>query len=506
MEAMPMSAPRVLFASLYHETHSFVRGLTTLAQCDIAAGTAMMAARGDSSPLGGALATADELGWEVVPTLGLSTDPGPILADDVFDFFWRQFLTRARQPLAAGLDGIYLALHGAMITESIEDVEGEFLCRLRQIPGAEDLPIFGVFDLHGNLTEAMMRHADGLVAYRENPHTDARASAQRAARLLHRAIQEKRRPKQYLAHAPMLLPPTGTGTANEPMRSLEAKAREWETRNPDFWAVNINGGFAFGDCREAGLAFSVVSVGPEADARAVLAELVSLAWKLRAEGFPRELSVEEALSEAMSHASGLTVIAEPSDNIGGGAPGDGTGILRGLLACKAENAAVAMADAEAVQALRRIDPGQRMRLAIGGKGSDLDEGPVELELQLISRNPGRFELEDKQSHLAAGCGDWFDMGPCAVVRHEGILLLLTTNRTPPLDLGQWRSQGIAPEELSILGVKAAVAHRRAYDPIASRQIWVNTPGPCTSDLRSLPFQRIRRPIWPLDEISDPPSA
>jgi microcystin degradation protein MlrC len=120
-------------------------------------------------------------------------------------------------------------------------------------------------------------------------------------------------------------------------------------------------------------------------------------------------------------------------------------------------------------------------------------------VELVSRSDGRFALEDKQSHLASMAGDSFDMGPCAVVRHAGLTILITSRKTPPFDLGQWRGQGIEPAELSVIGVKAAVAHRRAYDPIAARMWWVDTPGPCTSNLRSLPYRRVRRPVYPLDE-------
>jgi microcystin degradation protein MlrC len=181
---------------------------------------------------------------------------------------------------------------------------------------------------------------------------------------------------------------------------------------------------------------------------------------------------------------GLTVLVEPSDNIGGGAPGDGTGLLRALLRHGIPNAAVAICDPAAV---RELTAGKRC-IHIGGKGSRLDEGPVELEVELVALNDGRFELEDKNSHLASMCGDAFDMGPCAVVKHAEITILLTSVKTPPFDLGQWRSQGIEPTQLSAIGVKAAVAHRRAYDKIATRMLWVDTPGPCSSNLSTLPFK------------------
>ena len=195
---------------------------------------------------------------------------------------------------------------------------------------------------------------------------------------------------------------------------------------------------------------------------------------------------------------GPIVIVEPSDNIGGGGPGDTTGLLRALLKYRIENAAVVINDPEAAAALSRIDIGERMRLPIGGKGSSFDEGPVPLEVELLFRSDGHFQLEDKQSHLASISGTSINMGPCATVRHGGIRILLTSRRTPPFDLGQLRSQGIVPETLSVIGVKAAVAHRRAYDPIAGVMLWVDTPGPCSSNLRAFPYRKIRRPIYPLD--------
>jgi microcystin degradation protein MlrC len=196
---------------------------------------------------------------------------------------------------------------------------------------------------------------------------------------------------------------------------------------------------------------------------------------------------------------GLTVIVEPSDNIGGGAPGDGTGLLRALVHWRVPNCAVCIADPDAVAKVHSLPKGQRVTLCIGGKGSKLDAGPMELEVEVVSHSNGKFDLEDPQSHLASMHGSHIEMGPTSVVRHKEVTILLTSIKTPPFDLGQWRSQGLEPKDFSVIGVKAAVAHRRAYDPIAARMIWVDTPGPCSSRLKAFPYQKIRRPIYPLDE-------
>ena len=153
----------------------------------------------------------------------------------------------------------------------------------------------------------------------------------------------------------------------------------------------------------------------------------------------------------------------------------------------------------AANPLRDAKAGEMRRLSVGGKGSTLDEGPVEVDATFVSRSDGRFTLEDRNSHLAAVQGVTFEMGPCAVVTAgQGITVLLTSRKTPPFDLAQLRSQGIIPENLSLIGVKAAVAHRRAYDRIAAASYTVTTPGPCTSDLTQLPYRRVRRPVFPLD--------
>jgi microcystin degradation protein MlrC len=212
-----------------------------------------------------------------------------------------------------------------------------------------------------------------------------------------------------------------------------------------------------------------------------------------------EISIEAAMECLARCDSGPNLLIEPSDNIGAGAPGEGVSLLRAFVAHRIQGAGVIINDPESVSALAALSPGDRCRLRIGGKSSALYEPPCELEVELLSRSEGRFTLEDPHSHLASMLGSQVDMGPCAVVKQEGVTILLTTYPTPPFDLGQWRSQGIAPEQRFVIGVKAAVAHRQAYDPIAKTSLYVQTPGPCSTDLRLLPFQHIRRPVRPLDE-------
>ena len=504
------AARRILFAGLFHETNTFVEAVTPLADFAVSQGEGLLACAGDSSPMGGALATALELGWTVLPGVDLRAMPSAMATDEVVEFFWRELQAAVTAATADGLDAVFLVLHGAMVTVSYRDVEGELLCRLRALPGLERLPVFGVFDLHANFTLRMAEQANCLVAYRQNPHTDAREAAARAVHLLDRCLATGELPRTHWVHPPILWPPTGTASAAEPMRSLLALARELEASHPEFLCVNVIPGFSFADTEEAGVSFTVCTTGRPGPAAVALSRLAALAWKRRAQGNCTETPALEIVRKALASAvPGLTVIAEPADNIGGGAPGDGTGLLRAFLTLGVSNAGLALTDPEAVQTVRAWAEAQdqgpllfplpgRVTLAVGGKKSSLDQGPVELEVEVLSLSGGRFELLDKNSHLASASGDYFEMGECAVVRSGKVTLLLTSRPTPPMDLAQWTSQGIAPGDFSYLGVKAAVAHRGAYEPIAARLLWADTPGPCTSRLDTLRFAHVRRPVFPLD--------
>ena len=480
---------RILIAGLFHETHTFADDTTGLEDFEIRRGDQLLACAGDASPLGGVLEFAQQQNWKIIPALDYRATPSGTVADEVMELWWSDF-RKAWQP---DCDAIFLVLHGAMVCESFPDVEGEVLGRIRTLPEAQEKPIFGVFDLHANFSPAMAKHADCLVAYRENPHTDARESAVRAAELLLRHFETGQLPKTKLRQLPILWAPTGTASADDPMQSLEKHARNLE--GDDLWAINITAGFSFADTLDTGVSFQTIGTS---DDESALEELESIAMRLRKNGCRIDEPIENVMPKICKSVAGLTVLVEPADNIGGGAPGDCTSCLRALVTHGIDNGGVCLNDPEAIRKLEGIGIGGHIVLPLGGKGSRLDQGPLELKVKLLSRSSGRFEIENKQSHLASMCGDFFEMGPCAVVQHGGIKILLTTNKTAPFDLGQWRSQGINPEELNVITVKAAVAHRAAYDPIAARSFTVDTPGPCSSNLTQLPYRKVRRPIYPLD--------
>jgi microcystin degradation protein MlrC len=388
-----------------------------------------------------------------------------------------------------------------MVSESLVDVEGELLERLRGLPGMEDLPVYAVLDLHANLTPRMARFADGLCLYQKNPHTDSRESAVRAAGLLEGCLRRGRRTSVLYAHPPMVLAPSVTGTDDDPMKTLLAAARRAEASIPGIHEIGVAGGFSFADLPETGLAFVAVA-DPEAlsSARVVLDDLGAKAWAMRDRSLPSFLSVSEAAAQLSEMGDGPNILVEPSDNIGAGAPGDGTGLLRLLLDFAARPCAVVINDPATVAEVTTVPDGSEIEVNLGGRGSRFDRGPVRLSVTKVSSSDGNFTLEDRQSHLASMNGIHIRMGPSVVLRHCEMKILVTSRRTPPFDLGQLRSQGIIPEKQWAIAVKAAVAHRRAYDPIARRSLVIDTPGPCAGDPRAFDYTHLKRPVWPLDPM------
>lgn len=503
--------PRVLIGGLYHESHTFLPATTPLAAFEQRDGPALLQQVGDVSAIAGVVDVGIALRWDLCPASYWHATPSATAAEEVVARWWQRFRGTLRHELRRGVDAIFLCLHGAMASVHHPDVEGELLRRVRAVAGPETL-IAGVTDLHANFSPSMAVLSDLLLTYRENPHTDTKATALRAAELLDRLLRAGRRPTTVFEQVPIVWPPTGTGTADPPMVELEAAARAVEAAEPEILAVNVHAGFSYADTHDTGVSFTASTLGDPARAQACLAELSALAWSLRERGVPAELPLEEAVEQVQrllgaNHGSGPVVLVEPSDNVGGGAPGDATVLLGELLARRLPNVGAALWDEEAVLAFAGCGPGTRRNLRLGGKGSLLGGRPLEFEAELIARSDGEFELEDIHSHGAAA-GSKISMGPCAVVRPVGhdATILVTSRRTPPFDLGQWRSQGVDPAQFEVLVVKAAVAHRQAYDPIARAQLWVRTPGACPTDLRLLPYERIRRPIYPLDAVEEEPAG
>ena len=226
---------------------------------------------------------------------------------------------------------------------------------------------------------------------------------------------------------------------------------------------------------------------------------MALAWEGRTAGNPLDPSVAEAMALVASAPPGKPVVlVEPSDNVGAGTHADGTGALGELLSRDFTGILATLKDPQAVLACQAAGVGAQVTLQMGGKTDAFHGAPLTVTGTVRHLSDGQFSLEDPHSHLASMIGLRAKMGNSAVLVNERLTLLLTSEKIAPMDLGQYRSQGINPEDAKVIVVKAAVAHRQAYRPIWSREVAIDTPGLGTSTLTRLPYRHVRHPLYPLD--------
>ncbi len=490
---------RVLTARFMHETNTFSRVPTDMAMIrgrDFHLENEIPAAfRGTRSALGATFEAADKFGWTLVHPVSANPNPSGTVTDDAFDTITGMILgaVDAKGPI----DGALLHLHGAMVSDSHEDAEGEFLARLRQRLGPE-VPVVVTLDLHANVTRRMADNASALIAYRTYPHIDQYERASQGAELLERAMQGEIRPKTVIARRPMLYGLDHGRTQRGPMAELIARSEVLE-QNGEALVVSICAGFSHADIRDVGPSVTVTVDGNNPRGQMIAEELMDYAWGTREFTTVKLLSVAEAVALARQGKPGdkPLVVADYTDNPGGGGYGDATAFLKGLVEAGVDRVAFhAICDPQAVQEGMRAGIGAKTTLTLGGK-TDLAMGgpPLALFGEIVSLTTGRFI-----AYGPMGGGVERNYGPSMVFRVEGIDIIVITNNGQATDLAQFTSLGVDPTRYRTVAVKSMQHFRAAFEPIAREVVLVDTGALCSEIYTPERFTRVRRPIWPLDPI------
>jgi microcystin degradation protein MlrC len=439
--------------------------------------------------VGGFLEAAGVEGFEAVPLLmGWATPSGPV-TKTAFDDITTILIDSLRK---AKPDGLLLALHGAMVAESYLDADGEVLSRLRQAVG-RDLPIAVSLDLHGNISERLVELSDIAVAYRTNPHVDQRECGRRVAKLLTRMIRGEVRPRQTLAKPPMIVNIMAHDTSRQPLKAFMDAIRALETR-PGILAASLLPGFPYADVPQMGPSIIVISDGDPALARRETDALGEALWQQRHAFAPNLPDAAAAVRQALKAQRRPVVLVETGDNVGGGSAGDSTIILAELLRQGATESVVCLYAPGEVRQSTAAGVGAEVALSVGGKVDRLHGDPVPVRGIVRLLHPGTY-VEPEVRH---GGKRTNYMGPTALVELPGRnYLVLTTLRHPPFSLGALTCVGLHPDQQRILVVKAAIAYKAAYAPIAGTIIEVDTPGLTAVNPERFAYRHIRRPLFPL---------
>jgi microcystin degradation protein MlrC len=396
---------------------------------------------------------------------------------------------------ALPVDCVLLGLHGAMVADGYEDCETDIVLRVRRLVGGE-AKVGVLLDLHCDIPDSLLELADVIVTYKEYPHVDSDDRGEELARLTLDAAAGQVNPRMAVFDCRMVgLYPTPP----EPMHSFVERMKEAEQR-PGVLSVSLGHGFPWGDAPEMGARMLVVSDGEPGIASAVAAELGTQFWALRAEVTLKPLPMGIALDRALStRALRPVVVADVSDNAGGGAPSDSTFVLQELLQRRVESAALALLwDPVAVEQAFAAGAGAMLTLRLGGKIGPASGEPLDLTVQVRGLVPDLVQRWPQTSgYSEVPCGD------CACLACEGIEIIVGSVRQQVLGLEVFTAFGIEPAERNLLVVKSANHFRAAYAPIAGEIVYMSAPGALTFDFATIPYKRLDSRSYPLVDDSWP---
>jgi microcystin degradation protein MlrC len=499
-EQRASSLMRILSAGIVHETNTFATTPTTLENFvqDSGGDPALPAEsiarrfRGTGTIHGGYFEGAKAHGATLVPLYHVYATPGGTVEQAAYEAMKAELLARLQRALPA--DGVLLDLHGAMVTQQHEDAEGDLAAAVRRAL-APSVPIIMTLDLHANVTQQMADSVNAIIGFDTYPHCDMRERGREAFDLLVRTVRGEVRPRMAFHQLPLVTMPPLQCTLREPMQSILQQLHALEAQ-PGVLTATLACGFPFADIRDAGTSVIVVTDGDRPLAEELARKFGDYVFSRRAEFTPKLTAVQEAIRYTREVANGLVVLADGSDNPGGGAPCDGTVILRELINADMQDAVVGvLADPETVAQAHAAGVGQTIHARIGGKTDGQHGEPVEADAYVRILGDGVFTFFGPMGRGVRG-----ELGRMAVLVIGGVEVVLAERRNQLRDLEMLRCVGIEPTRRRLIAVKSAVHFRADFGPIAETIFDADTPGVHRPDFSKFEYKKLRRPVYPLDDL------
>lgn len=484
-------AMKIVFGGFQHETNTFAPTQATLRDFEQGGGfpglcsgaTVFERIRGADIPAAGFVELAAQAGCDLIPTSWAAASPSAHVTNEAYDHISGLILSGIEAALP--VDAVYLDLHGAMVTERLDDAEGDILRRVRSLVGP-DVPVVASLDLHANVTRAMLETADFLVAYRTYPHVDKAETGRRAFRFLQQL--ESGMPRQALAvrKIPFLIPICWQSTFMQPARRLYDQLADLETAE-GVSSLSFAMGFPAADFPECGALVWAYGANQSAADRAA-DDLAGAVIAAEGEFTGKLYTADEAVAYAMAAASSghPIVIADAQDNPGAGGTSDTTGVLAALIRHDAQDAAIGLiVDAPAATRACAAGVGARIRLAIGGHYDVGGGGPLEAEFTVEAVSDGEFDATGPYY-----AGFHMHLGPSACLRVGGVRVVLASEKVQMADQAMFRYVGIEPTRQRILVVKSSNHFRADFTPIAHEIIVCAAPGAMPMNPTQMPWTRL----------------
>lgn len=487
---------RIAIGEFAHETNTFCPGYT-----EVEAFQSRYWNVGDEviahhlsvkDDLGGMIAAGERLGVDLVPTFSTTTQPSATVSRTAYETIRDTMFERIQ---AAGeLDAIVLALHGAGSADGMDDMEGAFLTDLRALVGNE-IPVVVSLDLHGNTTETMLRTTNAMFYCHQYPHIDRYEMGVEALETAVRIVRGEVNPVRHLIRLPLIIPPSTTFVG--PAKVINERCFEWEQK-PGILDCNFTHGFPHTDVSVICTSVLVTTDGDAGLAKEAAEDVAALILETL-EDFRQSLpGADDAIREALAATELPVIVAEVSDNAGGGAPGSGTHLLRALLAANEPETCFGFVwDPETAAQAHAAGAGATIPVRLGGFWDELHGAPIEAEAYVKVLSDGKFRLTNPM-----GAGSLTNLGPMARLVIGNVDVIVGSRRAQTLDDELFLLHGIDVRRMRVVALKSHQHFRGGFQQLAGTIIRADTPGFTTSNLSDLPFARIERAIWPLDELPD----
>lgn len=492
---------KILIARFNHETNTFSPVPTPLEAFEPAYDEdALRLNQGMRTAMAAFIDLARAAGATMVTPVSATANPsGPVHAQAYDEITGR--IVRA----APGCDAILLDLHGAMVAEHTPDGEGDLLELVRA--AAPGVPVGVALDLHGNITDKMVRNADVMVGFKTYPHVDMYETGEHAGRLLLAMLQGKEAHAVCWRRLPLMSHTLRSTTLGGAMRRAVDAARAAEAQGVP--AVSVFAGFSLADIEAP--CVSVVVTGRNTPdgmqaAQAAADRVAAQIWEERAGFVYRSEPLAESLAKAEALAAGATrpvLLLDHGDNCMSGGTCDTMDVLQAAIAHGLQDIAVGpLCDPDAVAALVRTGVGNKVALALGNKMPldrlGLHKQPMQVEGTVLAVCDGEYTVTGPiytGQRCRMGRTALLDIGPARIV---------VTERThEPFDLGVFACVGVDPTKHRFLLLKSRMYCRPVFEPLAQALVECDSPGVTTSDYGCFRFENLKRPLYPLD---NPPST
>jgi microcystin degradation protein MlrC len=443
-------------------------------------------------------ALAQDGGARVVPLLaarGVSSAP---LTEECYAYLKERLLQLLDQ--AGAVDAVMISHHGSMAAAGEDDPEGDVLAAVRERVGP-DVPVVITLDLHGNVTRRMVESTSAILGYERYPHDDTFTTGERAARLTLRIARDEVRPVTAHAKLPLIMTGFHASTIAGPFADVMRAAKQLEAED-GVLSTSVFFVGSYLDIPDMGCSALVVADGDADRAEAAANDLAREYWLRRKDFIVERLSVAEAVRRGREVEGGPVLLLDTADAAGGGAAADSADLVRELLALGVEERCLAMVvDPEAAGRCGAAGVGSTVTVELGHRVDPRWGTPITVTGEVVAVSDGRF----RYTGGILG-GTVASMGPSACLRIGSVEVLVSSRATYDWADEQYCALGMDPAGAKFVGAKNMMNFRVAYGDVMKAFFVLDLPGPTPADMRALPFRRVGRPIYPLDEIAEPATA